>query len=67
MGKFLTDPIWWIYLFWLPDFLNKTYGLDLKGVALPIIIIPGIGRRKYCRWLVFLIFNEKRLECKPRP
>jgi ACS family hexuronate transporter-like MFS transporter len=39
MGKFLTDPIWWIYLFWLPDFLNKNYGLDLKGVALPIIII----------------------------
>jgi ACS family hexuronate transporter-like MFS transporter len=39
MGKFLTDPIWWIYLFWLPDFLNKNYGLDLKSVALPIIII----------------------------
>lgn len=39
MGKFLTDPIWWIYLFWLPDFLNKTYGLDLKAVALPIIVI----------------------------
>ncbi|QHT70334.1 MFS transporter [Rhodocytophaga rosea] len=39
LGKFMTDPIWWIYLFWLPDFLNKNYGLDLKGVALPIIII----------------------------
>ncbi|HEY2847222.1 MAG TPA: MFS transporter, partial [Pyrinomonadaceae bacterium] len=23
IGKFLTDPIWWVYLFWLPDFLNK--------------------------------------------
>ena len=30
-GKFLTDPIWWFYLFWLPDFLNKQYGL--KGTA----------------------------------
>ena len=23
IGKFLTDPIWWLYLFWIPDFLNK--------------------------------------------
>lgn len=23
IGKFLTDPIWWFYLFWLPDFLSK--------------------------------------------
>src|SRR6266545_5962370 len=23
IGKFMTDPIWWFYLFWLPDFLNK--------------------------------------------
>lgn len=39
LGKFLTDPIWWVYLFWLPDFLNKKHGLDLKTFGIPIAII----------------------------
>jgi MFS transporter, ACS family, aldohexuronate transporter len=39
IGKFMTDPIWWIYLFWLPDFLNKNYGIDLKSIGLPLIIV----------------------------
>jgi ACS family hexuronate transporter-like MFS transporter len=30
MGKFLTDPIWWFYLFWIPSYFNTTYGVDLK-------------------------------------
>jgi len=39
VGKFMTDPIWWIYLFWLPDFLKKSYGIDLKSIGLPLIIV----------------------------
>ena len=39
IGKFMTDPIWWIYLFWLPDFLNKNYKIDLKNVGLPLIVV----------------------------
>jgi ACS family hexuronate transporter-like MFS transporter len=39
VGKFLTDPIWWIYLFWVPDFLQRQHGLDLKSFGLPIAII----------------------------
>jgi ACS family hexuronate transporter-like MFS transporter len=39
IGKFLTDPIWWVYLFWLPDFLNKQHGLDLKTFGIPIAVI----------------------------
>ena len=39
IGKFMTDPIWWIYLFWLPDFLKKSYGIDLKSIGLPLIIV----------------------------
>ncbi|MBO0723906.1 MAG: MFS transporter, partial [Blastocatellia bacterium] len=39
IGKFMTDPIWWIYLFWLPDFLQKKYGIDLKSVGLPLIVV----------------------------
>ena len=37
--KFLTDPIWWMLLFWLPDFLGKRYGLALKGFGLPLVVI----------------------------
>jgi ACS family hexuronate transporter-like MFS transporter len=46
IGKFLTDPIWWVYLFWLPDFLSKRHGLDLKSFGIPlaaIYIIADIG------------------------
>jgi ACS family hexuronate transporter-like MFS transporter len=39
IGKFLTDPIWWVYLFWLPDFLNKRHGLDLKTFGIPLAVI----------------------------
>jgi MFS transporter, ACS family, hexuronate transporter len=39
IGKFLTDPVWWFYLFWLPGFLNRTYGLDLSSLGLPIVVI----------------------------
>jgi ACS family hexuronate transporter-like MFS transporter len=38
-GKFFTDPIWFVYLFWMPDFLSRNLGLDLKGMALPLFII----------------------------
>lgn len=39
IGKFMTDPIWWVYLFWLPDFLKKQHGLDLKTFGIPLAII----------------------------
>ncbi len=39
LGKFLIDPIWWMFLFWLPDFLGKRYGLDLKSFGPPLIAI----------------------------
>ena len=38
-GKFLTDPIWWFYLFWLPDFLNKQYGLTGTDIAFPVAAV----------------------------
>ena len=39
IGKFLTDPIWWVYLFWLPDFLHKRHGLSLKDFGLPLVVV----------------------------
>ncbi len=38
IGKFLTDPVWWFYLFWLPDFLEKQYGLAKTAIALPVAL-----------------------------
>jgi ACS family hexuronate transporter-like MFS transporter len=43
LGKFMTDPIWWVYLFWLPDFLHKRYGLELKDFGLPVVIVYVIA------------------------
>lgn len=31
LGKFLTDPIWWFYLFWIPSYFNTAYNMDLKS------------------------------------
>lgn len=39
LGKFLTDPIWWFYLFWLPKFLDARYGIKLSTLALPLVAI----------------------------
>jgi ACS family hexuronate transporter-like MFS transporter len=36
IGKFLTDPVWWFYLFWMPTYLNTERGFDLKEIALAI-------------------------------
>lgn len=39
LGKTLTDPVWWFYLYWLPGFLNQKYRLDLSHVGPPLIAI----------------------------
>ena len=38
-AKFMTDPIWWFFLFWLPKFLHSEYGLTLLGLGLPLVVI----------------------------
>ena len=39
IGKFLTDPIWWFFLFWLPSYFSSTFNLDLKKPSLPLILV----------------------------
>jgi MFS transporter, ACS family, hexuronate transporter len=39
LGKFLTDPVWWFYLFWLPSYFNSRFKLDLSHLGLPLIVI----------------------------
>jgi MFS transporter, ACS family, hexuronate transporter len=38
-GKFLTDSIWWFYLFWFPLFMNDQFGVNLKKIGLPMITV----------------------------
>lgn len=39
LAKFLTDPVWWLYLFWLPDFFSRQFHLDLRGLSLPTALV----------------------------
>jgi ACS family hexuronate transporter-like MFS transporter len=39
IGKFITDPVWWFYLFWLPDFLESEYGLKGTAVSMPVAVV----------------------------
>jgi ACS family hexuronate transporter-like MFS transporter len=48
IGKFMTDPIWWLYLFWVPDFLNRTYKVEVTvskmgPPLLAIYLIADVG------------------------
>jgi ACS family hexuronate transporter-like MFS transporter len=38
-GKFLTDPIWWFFLFWLPGYFSDTFKLDLSKPGWPLVIV----------------------------
>jgi ACS family hexuronate transporter-like MFS transporter len=38
-GRFLIDPVWWMLLFWLPDFFHRSFGIDLKGYGPPLVAI----------------------------
>ncbi|MCU1324863.1 MAG: rane protein [Bryobacterales bacterium] len=38
-GKFMTDPVWWFYIFWVPGFLHDAYGLNLTQLGLPLVVI----------------------------
>src|SRR5713101_7221820 len=42
-GKFMIDPIWWFYLFWIPDYLQREHGLHLTQIGLPIVVIYVIS------------------------
>ena len=39
IGKFLTDAIWWFYLFWFPLFMNDRFGVDLRTIGIPMVVV----------------------------
>ena len=42
-GKFMTDGIWWFYLFWLPDYLTKQFNMTKTQVIMPTFIVYGVA------------------------
>ena len=38
-AKFITDPVWWLFLFWLGKFLASEYELSLAKIGLPMIVV----------------------------
>jgi ACS family hexuronate transporter-like MFS transporter len=42
-GKFLTDGVWWFYLFWLPDYFRKQFGMTTEEVRLPTFVVYGVA------------------------
>lgn len=41
--RFISDWVWWFFLFWVPDFLNKRYEVNITQVVLPLIIIYSVS------------------------
>ena len=39
LGRFVTDPVWWFFLYWLPKYLSEQHGLNIQGMGIPLIII----------------------------
>ncbi len=60
LGKFITDPIWWFYLFWLPDFLESQYGLKGTQVSMPVAIVYIISTFGSVGggWLPFILIKN---------
>ena len=57
-GKFLIDPIFWFFLFWLPSYFSSTFNLDLRKPSLPLMIIyasttvGSIAGGYFSSWLI---------------
>lgn len=43
LAKFVTDPIWWFYLYWLPLFLTHRFHLTLSQLSLPLIVVYNMA------------------------
>lgn len=43
LGRFVTDWVWWFFLFWIPDYIMTTQQVDLKATVLPLVIIYAMA------------------------
>jgi len=68
IAKFLTDPIWWFYLFWLPSFFDSRFHVGLSRLGLPLIIVYNISAMGSIGggWLPALFRGRRRGAAKAR-
>ena len=62
LARFLTDPIWWFFLYWLPKYLHSNYHIDLTKIGLPLVVIyiVSMGGSIFGGWMSsFLIKRGK--------
>jgi MFS transporter, ACS family, hexuronate transporter len=58
IGMFLSSPVWWFYLYWMPKFLKKNHGIDLQHVFWPLLVVylladaGSIGGGSLSSWLI---------------
>lgn len=43
LGRFVTDWVWWFFLFWIPDYIMTTHDVNLKATVLPLVIIYAMA------------------------
>lgn len=59
-GKFMTDGVWWFYLFWTPAYLKDIFKLDAKQSALPLFVLYSITLLSILGgWLPKLLVDKK--------
>ena len=60
LARFLTDPIWWFFLYWLPKFLNSNYNINLTSIGLPLIIIyvVSMSGSVFGGWMSSFLINR---------
>jgi MFS transporter, ACS family, hexuronate transporter len=53
LARFLTDPIWWFFLYWLPKYLHSNYQIDLTKIGLPLVVIyiVSMGGSVFGGWM----------------
>ncbi len=68
LARFLTDPIWWFFLYWLPKFLNSNYHINLTNIGLPLIVIyvVSIGGSIFGGWMSSFLINRGKNPVKAR-
>ncbi len=61
IGKFLTDPIWWFYIFWLPDFFESMYHMKISAASWPVATVYLLSTVGSVAggWLPLYLINKK--------
>jgi len=68
IARFLTDPIWWFFLYWVPKFLYSNYKIDLTNIGLPLIVIyvVSMGGSVFGGWMSSFLIKRGGSSVKAR-